>query len=450
MERKNKIPVLYKILSHWIRFFHNHLYYRKVYFINTENIPPKGTPLVVVSNHQNSLNDALAIVLSIDLRRPRFLTRGDIFKNPTIAKLLYFFGLIPIYRQRDGLQSVKTNLNIFNTVEEYIDDGHTLVLFPEAGHQDGHYLGRFFLSYTRLAFNAAKRSNFEKEVFIVPCANHYNDYFNWREELVMSYGTPVSLKPFYQLYQEQPRQAQIEVDKIVKAQVESLMLHIPDLENYDSIYFILQTYGRLFAVKNGYNPQKLPEKLASDQKLTKILMDFHQQHTEKSNELYALATHYHTILKELKISDDVIEKPLDISHLLLHFSLYILGFPVFLYGYLHHLIPYNIPRILGRNLEDKLMYPSINIGVSAMAGIPLFYILFFIISLFFIHPLLSVVYVFTLPVFGIFAWNYRKRFFVFVKKWRYNQLINSQKNKTEEVLNLHQEFYDKMNTLVSL
>ncbi len=450
MKEKNKIPFIYSLLRNWLIIFQNTLYYRKVYFLHTENIPPQGTPLIIVSNHQNSLNDALGIIASIDLRRPRFLSRADIFKKPIIAKCLNLLGLIPVYRQRDGMENVKNNLNVFDAVEDYIDRGYTIILFPEAGHQDRRFLGRFFLSYTRLAFDAAQRSNFEKEIFILPCANHYSDYFKWREEFVISYGKPVSIKPFYQLYQEQPRQAQLQVDEIVKAQVESLMLHIPDEENYDAIYFILQTYGKLFAVKNGFNPNKLPEKLTADQKLTKILLNFHEEHTEKANELYALVNSYNHELNELKLNDDVLNKPIGMASLTARLMLFIVGFPVFLYGYLHHVIQYNIPRFLGRNLEDKLMYPSINLGISAFAAAPLFYITFFIVSLWFMHPLISLVYVLTLPLFGIFTWSYRKHFFVFVKKWRFYKLIYSQKQKMENLVTLRQEFYDKLNKLVSL
>ena len=449
MIEKNKIPFLYRLLKHWVKFFHDYFYYRKVYNINLKNIPPHGTPLIVVSNHQNSLNDAMGIVLSLDVRRPRFLARADIFKKPLIAKFMYFFGLLPIYRQRDGVENIKNNLNIFDTVEDHIEKGYTIVIFPEAGHQDYHYLGRFYLAYTRLAFEAAKRSNFEKDIFILPCANHYNDYFKWREEFVMTYGTPISIKPFYSLYKEQPRLAQEQVNEIVKSQVESMMLHIPDLENYDAIYFILQSYGRMFAIKNGLNPNKLPEKLRADQKLTKILLNFHEQDIEKSNELYALANSYKNELKELKINDEIIDKPIGMVSLTAQLILFILLLPIFLYGYLHHVIQYNIPRIIGRNLEDKLMYPSINFGISVLGTLPIFYILFFVISLWFLHPLLSIIYVLTLPLFGIFAWNYRKMFLTFRKKWRFYKMLYTKKQTIEFLVKLREELYEKMNKIVN-
>ena len=187
MKEKDKIPTFYKILKIWANIYHEKLFYRKTYYLNTENIPPAGTPLIIVCNHQNSLNDAMGIVISLDLRYPHFLARADIFKRPFIAKVLRFFGLLPVYRQHDGMANVKINLAIFENVVNYIKRGNTLAMYPEAGHQDKHYLGKFFLSYTRLAFDTAVSSNFEKEVFIclVPIIT---PIISAGEEMMMTYG----------------------------------------------------------------------------------------------------------------------------------------------------------------------------------------------------------------------------------------------------------------------
>jgi len=448
MKVSKKIPLGYKLVRLWVIFFHNNIYYKKVYNLHTENIPPKGTPLVVVSNHQNSLNDALGIVLSFDVRRPHFLARADIFKKSFIAKFLYYFGLLPVYRQRDGMENVKNNLHVFDTVEDIVHQGDTIVLYPEAGHQERHFLGRFFLSYTRIAFAAAERSNFEKEIFILPCANHYNDYFNWREELVINYGTPVSIKPFYELYKEQPRQAQIQVNEIVQAQIESLMLNIKDEENYEAVYFLLQTYGRKYSLHNGYNPDKLSEKLVMEQQLVSLLETEYQQHPEQTQDLYQRCLAYKTKLKELQISDATLNKPLSIVGLTFRFLAFVLGFPFFLHGFLHHIIQYIIPRFINKKVEDKMMHASINIGVSAIVTFPLFYLLFFVLSLVFTHCfLVSFVYVMTLPLFGIIAWNYRKAFFDFMKRWRYYSLLKSNNEELIEVLTLRDAIYKQMNLI---
>lgn len=448
MKEKDKIPTFYKILKIWANIYHEKLFYRKTYYLNTENIPPAGTPLIIVCNHQNSLNDAMGIVISLDLRYPHFLARADIFKRPFIAKVLRFFGLLPVYRQHDGMANVKINLANFENVVNYIKRGNTLAMYPEAGHQDKHYLGKFFLSYTRLAFDTAVSSNFEKEVFILPCANHYTDYFGWREEMMMTYGKPLSIKPYYESYKTQPREVQEKVNEIIRAEIESMMLNITDLENYDAIYFLLQTYGKKFAVKNNLNPNKLPQKLTADQKLVALLQTASDNNAAKTNELYALAMQYKNELKELKLNDDILNKPLNISSLFVWPILFILGFPLFLYGFLHHIIQYIIPNIIIKKaVTDIMMHGSIKLGVS-YATIPLFYLIFFVISLFFMHPLLSIAYLFTLPFFGILAWNYRKSFLHFRKRYRFYRLVISKNKKLENILSIREKLYDTANKII--
>ncbi|HNW68701.1 MAG TPA: 1-acyl-sn-glycerol-3-phosphate acyltransferase, partial [Bacteroidales bacterium] len=94
----------YHLLNLYLRFTHNKLYYKKVQIIGRENIPPRGTPTLVIGNHQNALMDALAILyLFDDYRQPVFIARGDIFKKSnTIAKILRFLKIMPTFRTRDG------------------------------------------------------------------------------------------------------------------------------------------------------------------------------------------------------------------------------------------------------------------------------------------------------------------------------------------------------------
>ena len=49
---KAKVPALYSGFKSYVRFLTEKIYYRKVYYLNTENVPEDGTPLLVVSDHQ--------------------------------------------------------------------------------------------------------------------------------------------------------------------------------------------------------------------------------------------------------------------------------------------------------------------------------------------------------------------------------------------------------------
>ena len=66
----------------YLQFVNSGLYFRKEHIIGMENVPADGTPVVVVSNHQNCLNDPLCVCLTLTDRRMNFIARANVFKNP--------------------------------------------------------------------------------------------------------------------------------------------------------------------------------------------------------------------------------------------------------------------------------------------------------------------------------------------------------------------------------
>ena len=96
---KAKVPALYSGFKSYVRFLTEKIYYRKVYYLNTENVPEDGTPLLIVSDHQNSLNDALGILMSISDRVVHVIVRADVFAlSPIADKFLRSIGLLPAFR----------------------------------------------------------------------------------------------------------------------------------------------------------------------------------------------------------------------------------------------------------------------------------------------------------------------------------------------------------------
>jgi hypothetical protein len=174
-------------------------------------------------------------------------------------------GLNPAFRlDFDGKELLWKNRDMFKNVEEKLLAGETVLMYPEGRHQNKHWLGDFSHGYTKLAFETAALGNFEKDVWIVPCYNHYSSYKDIQHDVVIKFGEPVSLKPYYELYQSKPRTAQRQVNEAVREQILDMMLHISDLENYKAIDFLRNTYGCKFAETNGFKANYLPDKLEAD------------------------------------------------------------------------------------------------------------------------------------------------------------------------------------------
>ena len=100
-ENIEKYSARYALLKRVAGFWHNNIFYRKIIVVGRENINP-DEHLIFAPNHQNALMDALAVLFT-HKGQPIFLARADIFKKKTVASLLYFMKILPVYRIRDEI-----------------------------------------------------------------------------------------------------------------------------------------------------------------------------------------------------------------------------------------------------------------------------------------------------------------------------------------------------------
>ena len=131
-------------------------YFKKIRVIGLENIP-EGKPVFFLPNHQNALIDPLLISTSIN-GFASYLTRANVFKKPLIAKLLRFFGLLPIYRMRDGYGSLGRNQAIFDQCMSLFENNDKLLAFPEGNHNMQRRVRKLSKGFTRIVFQALEEN----------------------------------------------------------------------------------------------------------------------------------------------------------------------------------------------------------------------------------------------------------------------------------------------------
>ena len=451
MEKKAKIQseggIVYRMFKSYIRFFHDRIYYRRTYSLNTEHMPVAGTPLMIVSNHQNCLNDPLGILMSIRDRKPYFIMRADVFAyHPLLNKFFRAIGLLPAFRiDYEGEDSLQKNKDTFLMSEYELVNGNTLMMFPEAGHQNKRWLGDFSLGYTKMVFEAAALNNFQTEIFILPSCNHYSDYFHIREQMLIKYGTPISVKPFYELYQTKPRTAQRQVSALVRKQIEDLMLDIRDLDNYEAIDFIRNTsYGKKFATFYHYDEEKLPDRLLSDRLLVAGL---EQNKTNGKGEvltaIYADALLLKKGINEMKINDSLFDRCPSWGAVIAFLFLALLFFPLWVFALWPNVLNLIAPTILINRMTDKMFYGTFVLTLSILITIPLLYMLAFVLTWVYTNVWVALIHLASLPLLVLFA-NYYLRFFE-----KTNQAlrfrIHFKTNKMNDLRRLRDRIHQRLN-----
>ena len=440
---------LYRFFKSYLRFVHDKIYYKNTYSINPENIPADGIPTLIVSNHQNCLNDPLGILFSFRDRKANFITRADVFAlHPIANKFLRAIGLLPAFRlDHEGEGALGKNDETFKITEQELVNGRTIIMYPESGHQDKRWLGHFSHGYLKLAFEAAEMDNFNTEIFILPSCNHYRNYTEIQGQFMVKFGTPISLKPFYELYKTKPRTAKRQINALVREQIESLMLNVNDLENYNAIDYIRTTYGKTYAAQKGVDTNCLPDMLVSDKELCAKLEQYGAEHPQEAALLYDLATKVQEGIKDFGTrSQALVEKP-SIVKLILNCAAATLLSGLYIFSLWPALFLYGIPYMMHKKLSTDIMF----FGTFMYAFNVLFLIPGFALATFFItffgtdSWFLGLVHVLLIPLLCIFAWNYTKWIINLAKDVKWWNICNTAKGK--QLQQLHDELWKKLRNI---
>lgn len=442
--------LLLKTFRTYLQYVNSWLYFRKEHIVGLENVPIDGTPVVVVSNHQNCLNDPLCVCLKLTDRRMNFIARANVFKNPIFNKALRAMGLLPAYRMsHEGFGAINKNRETMDDAGQALTDGETLMLYPEADHQDKRWLGKFKLGYLRIAFEAAEKMNFEQDVMILPSCNHYSNYFHARTDMLIKFAEPISLKPYYDRYKEAPRETMMEVNTIVRDTIQQMMLHIEDLDHYEEIDFIRESgYGRKYAKEHGYKFNYLPSRLLSDQKLVAELQRAYTENREEMEGVYADIRSYAEGLKELNIRDWLFIHNPGIEAPILRGLGLLLLLPLFIVSIIPTALLFIIPKIfLNVLIKDQMFISSFNVGVSVFVSVPICLIIPSILLWIFAGFWWALGYFVAFPFMFVLAWNFMRMFQKFMGSCRF--VARKNRDKVSKLKEIRQRIFSQLDKLIN-
>jgi 1-acyl-sn-glycerol-3-phosphate acyltransferase len=428
----------YAMLRPLIRIIYR-INFRTISIEGLQNIP-QNKPIILAPNHQNALTDALTIVYSYQ-PQPVFLARADIFKKKLVIAILTFLKIMPVFRIRDGIDSLSQNDKTFDACIRLLKKNKTVSLFPEAAHNGQKSMLPHKKAIPRIAFLAGEKTNFDLDLYIVPVGINYSHYYKFRSDLVIRYGNPIHIKEYYDLLKNENEVVATNAlrDRIF-SELEKVCVHVPNKDLYEvyvRIFEILdrQTCHRLFKNISPLNLFKTEQYIT--QKLSPLLSD----NSLVKDEIIDAAIEYGKLKNELKLTETSIRKNkmsfgetiLNSIAILLLMPFAIPGF--ILFGWLFYVTNYSFRGII----KDHQFFSSFSYALTLVL-LPLWLIVLLIIGLIVLKKWLTVIFsmVLSIPC-GIIAWETWQLILKVKNRLRFNHFIMSG-NQTLKLMIEKREF----------
>jgi 1-acyl-sn-glycerol-3-phosphate acyltransferase len=417
-ENIEKYSAGYALFKSIAGFWHNKVFYRKIIVLGRENIN-HNDHLIFAPNHQNALMDALAVLFTQE-GQLIFLARADIFKKKAIAAILYFLKILPVFRIRDGFRSLLANDEIFSKTIDVLKSKNGLVILPEGDHAGFRRLRQLKKGICRVAFQTAEATGYKLKIRIIPVGLEFSNYSRYRQVLTVVYGKPIEVSDFYDSYKENPEIALNELRTKISGEMKSIMVHIESEEDYEAI-------DELRVMINGKFSDEIEfPKLFRDRILINKMNLLKTSDLSLYNKICSMSLQVKNNAKKLNTDYRLLEKKKHpLGWLIAGMAVIILTFPLFIYGNIFNLTFLQIPNLQIRKIRDPQFHASIRYGISlilALVFLPVYLILSLTIFSSWWEGLLIFL---SLPLSGLYAWNYYLQFRRIIGGFRVRSLIKN-------------------------
>lgn len=323
-----------------------------------KNLPADGAVIIGI-NHSNALMDAL-IPLSATKERKVFIARGDIFKKPKVAKLLNRLRILPIYRIRDGFQSVKySNDDTMQKATDVVHDKIKLCLYPEARHRTKHSLIPLSKGIFHIALKANEQFGNEMPIYVVPTGIEYGDYFRYRSDAMITFGEPINVTEYVK---EMGEASEAIIMNGLKAKMseglQKLISYVPDDDDYDAIW-------ELTKIRSGKGTTvPIYERLVNNKCNIEETLTFKNEKPEEAKSLFEKVRSFTEERKKAKISTTSMKRSTPVFNLILKTLVIVALLPLYVVTAVASLPYWLISYFILVKLKDFTWRNTVNFGVD--------------------------------------------------------------------------------------
>lgn len=436
--------MIYRIFRFLFRIT-NRFYFRNLEVKGMENLPEDG-PVMLVANHPSAFMDP--IIVGTTTKRPLyFIAKGALFDTKLNSWLLKRLNLIPIYRNHETPEKAHLNKDTFSRCYAHLKMGGSLLIFPEGISVTERKLKKIQTGTARICLGAEAENDFSLNIKIVPIGLNYSNAHRFQSDLFVNIGPAISVSDYKEKYLQDNFKAAHALTDDIRSALEAQVVAIRDEEEERLVSQIEKIYKAQLLTELGYSAAQLHGDFSTTRAIRDTVRYFVTEQPDRVEQARSTISEYEQQLEMLSLED----KSLDPSRkgsvfvdLLLSVLGLLVGFPFFVLGFLHNYLPFRIPFWSVKFISRRPDY----FGSIAYTVGTFTFLIFYTLQIYAFHhymhkPLYDVLYAIFLPLSGLFAFRYYKRWkavrnqaLLFSLFYRRRQLIAALVTKRQAIIDM--------------
>lgn len=405
------------LVSIGIRF-----YYKEVKILHKQFLAPNGKePLIIIANHPNTLMDAM--MLGFVCGQPiHFMAKGTLFNSRFKLWLLQKFNMIPINRQGEGKIKGVSNQDSFAACYKLLEQGKTLVIFPEGSSFLERHLRELKSGTARIALDAELKNSGNLKLKIVPVGLNYLQAEKFRSSVLVNVGKKISVNEYLEDYKKDGGKTAKRLTEKFRVNLERLLVNSDSKEHEEIVDDLAEMLSSKYlrTKENGVEEEVLFLKKIRD-KIDEIQLT----HPWKIEEIRLIVKEIQQLLSNFNIRPDFLDRRFRLRmffrQMLFSVFLIIIGLPIFLLGCVFNIIQFKLTDIVVPKLTKEIEYVA---PLSVLLGLilyPVFYSTMYLVANHYLifSDLEKVILFSSMPISGLLAYSYYRYVVHVSSKWNY-------------------------------
>ncbi|MCU0431664.1 MAG: lysophospholipid acyltransferase family protein [Cytophagaceae bacterium] len=449
--------MLYWILKYVMRITLN-IFFKNISVKGQSHLQLKG-PLIVVANHPGTFLDPI-VIASLLNRKVYFLAKGELFKGPVLSWLLRQLNMIPVYRKQDDPSLMNRNDDTFKKCYEHLESGGAILIFPEGTSITERKLRPIKTGAARIALGAEARNEFMLGTKILCIGLNYQNPHQFNRDVLVNVEPAIEVGTYKDFYVLDSFKAAQKLTDQIKESLESQIVAVSNQQADQLVMQIEQLYKNKRLLELGYSPKDKEASFELTKKIVEVVHFFQEKEPERFEFMSQKISDYFRRLDMIGVPDDLLrtdkKKKSFAVRAMRALGWMVLGFPLYVYGLVHHWIPFELPAWISRKISPSKEYQGPIGMIGGMITFTGFYFLYGKLAWMWTqHAGVVSIYLLSLPLAGFFTyWYYhtlvslRAKWMLttlFLRKQRLVTTLIAQRNELlGELIQIREEFYARM------